>query len=286
MTTSLPYPLVSAEWLQQHLGSSTLCVLDASYFLPTVDRDADEEFLQAHIPGAIRFDIDQIKDPDPSLPHMLPSTSQFDEATREMGIGADSQIVVYDSLGLFSAARVWWMFRYFGHQQVSVLDGGLLAWKALGGQIQTGQAKPGHHSVIPLKSMADSASVVCAQALSEEIQNMACQVIDARSRERFQGRAPELRKDLRSGHIPSSLNLHYASLLEPDTGKFRSKAALAAAFDALPLAAKPLVVSCGSGVTACILALALEILGRPQPRLYDGSWTEWGSRPELPVELG
>jgi thiosulfate/3-mercaptopyruvate sulfurtransferase len=250
-----------------------------------VKRDPDAEFIEQHIPGALRFDIEEISDHEASLPHMLPTAEQFDEAMQDLGVGAGMQVVVYDSVGLFSAARAWWMFRYFGHDEVAVLDGGLPAWIEAGHPVESGRGKvvPPPH---PFKSRVHPHWVVDADDLLQNIDSKEHLVLDARANPRFKGEAAEPRPGMRAGHIPGSANVPFSDLLDSETGRFKSVDEVRSRFADAGVDHLPVVVSCGSGVTACVLALGLEIAGLPEPKLYDGSWSEWGSRDDFPIEIG
>jgi thiosulfate/3-mercaptopyruvate sulfurtransferase len=274
--------LVSVDWLHKHLDDDHVIVLDASYHLPTAKRDPDQEFVERHIRGAFRFDIDEISDHQSELPHMLPSAGQFDQLMRELGIGANMQIVVYDSVGLFSAARAWWMFRYFGYEEVAVLDGGLPAWISAGHDFEADRGKV-IPTLKPFKSKTHSEWVVDAQDLIENLESRDYLVLDARANSRYLGEAPEPRPGMRSGHIPGSANVPFMDLLDAKTGCFKPVGEVRERFVKAGAEYRPLVVSCGSGVTACVLALGLEIAGMLEPKLYDGSWSEWGSRNDLPI---
>ncbi len=281
----MPNTLVSVDWLHDHFNDPNVIVLDASYHLPTAKRDPDAEFIEQHIPGALRFDIEEISDHDASLPHMLPTSEQFDEAMQDLGVGAGMQVVVYDSVGLFSAARAWWMFRYFGHDEVAVLDGGLPAWIGAGHSVESGRGKvvPPPH---PFKSRVHPHWVVDTNDLLQNIDSNEHLVLDARANSRFKGEAAEPRPGIRAGHIPGSANVPFSDLLDSETGRFKSVDEVRSRFADAGVDHLPVVVSCGSGVTACVLALGLEIAGLPEPKLYDGSWSEWGSRDDLPIETG
>ena len=274
--------LKSTDWLAEHLRDRNVAVVDASMFLPTQKRDAHAEYRAGHIPGAVFFDIDAISDHSTELPHMLPGAAQFGKAVGTLGIGNGDTVVVYDSLGLYSAARVWWTFRIFGATNVYILDGGLPKWKAENRPLETGDTKRAakefhaEMNVAPVAMLAD-----VRMALTDE----SAQVVDARSAERFAGKAPEPRPGLRSGHMPGSFNVPFGGVLQD--GRLASQARIEEAFTSAGVDLdKPIITSCGSGVTAAILTLALESIGRPPKGLYDGSWSEWGSRPDLPIERG
>jgi thiosulfate/3-mercaptopyruvate sulfurtransferase len=272
--------LVSTEWLAERLRDANVSVVDASYFLPTQKRDAHAEYRAGHIPGAVFFDIEAVSDHSTELPHMLPGTTQFGEVVGALGIGDGDTVVVYDSTGLFSAPRVWWTFRIMGAKQVYILDGGLPKWKAEGRQLDTGDSKrtpKKFNAEMNVGAVAMLDDMRLAQAGDDT------QIVDARSAERFAGKAPEPRPGLRSGHIPRSFNVPYDRLLE--NGRLASRERVTAAFTSAGVDLdKPIITSCGSGVTAAILTFALESIGKEPKGLYDGSWAEWGSRPDLPVE--
>lgn len=274
--------LVSTDWLAEHLDAPDIVVLDASWHLPTAGRDPKAEYLEEHIPGALYFDIDDLSDETSDLPHMLPSPIKFSSRMRKMGIGDGKRIVVYDTAGLFSAARAWWMFRTFGHDDVAILDGGFLKWTAEGRPVEDGPPAPRqdrHFSARQQSTMVrDRHDVLSA------INTSSAQIADARSASRFSGVEKEPRAGLRSGHMPGACNVHYASLLKGD-GTLRAAAEIRQAFvDAGVDLDRPVITSCGSGVTAAILSLGLTLIGHDDHALYDGSWTEWGGVDELPVE--
>ena len=278
-----PRTLVSTDWLAAHLKDPDLRVIDASWYLPDAGRDAKSEYAACHIPGARFFDIDAITDQRSALPHMAPPPEKFISRMRAMGIGDGHQVVVYDGAGLFSAARVWWTFRLMGKLDVAVLDGGLPKWRAEGRD--TDDMVPvlrDRHMTVSRQNhlVKDVTQVAHASKLGE------AEIIDARSGPRFRGEAPEPRPGLRSGHIPGSRNVPFATLLNPD-GTMKPVPELRAAFQSAGVdLAKPTITTCGSGVTAAILSLALERIGHKNHALYDGSWAEWGMYDDLRVATG
>jgi len=276
-------PLVGAEWLAAHLGEPDLKVVDATFYLPHLKRDARAEFEQAHIPGAVFFDIDAIADGETALPHMLPSPEKFARAVGALGIGDGDRVVVYDAGGVRSAARVWWTFRAFGHDDVAVLDGGLARWRAEGRPLVSGTPSPisRRFSARPRPSLVRDLDAVRANLASR-----AAQVVDARSPGRFAGTEPEPRPGVRSGRIPRSFNVPFDRLYASD-GTMLPAAALRDAFVKAGVDLdRPVVTSCGSGVTAASLALGLHLLGHGEVAVYDGSWAEWGGRHDTPIERG
>lgn len=278
-----PKTLVSTDWLKQHLSDPDLRILDASWYMPDMNRDARAEYGAGHIPGARFFDIDEISDLRSELPHMAPPVEKFMSRMRAIGVGDGHQVVVYDGMGLFSAARVWWLFRLMGKTDVAVLDGGFPKWQAEGHPIEDlpPVIKDRHMTVQRQAHLVkDVTQVAAASKLGDYT------IIDARAGERFRGEVPEPRPNLRSGHIPNALNLPFTELLNAD-GTMKDTGALRAAFDAIGVDfAKPAITTCGSGVTAAILNLAMERLGKTDHTLYDGSWAEWGMYEDLKVATG
>jgi thiosulfate/3-mercaptopyruvate sulfurtransferase len=276
--------LVETGWLAEHLSAPDIVVLDASLHLPTTGRDAKAEYLAGHIPGALYFDIDDISDEANPLPHMLPSTVKFASRVKKMGIGDGILVVVYDSEGLYSAARAWWMFRIMGHNHVAVLNGGLKKWKAEHRPSEQGEPRRRSERHFTPRFHADL--VRDAAEMKALIGSRAGQIVDARAAGRFEGRDADPRPGLRTGHIPGSRNVHYATLLNAD-GTLKPTAELRAIFAKAGVEVeRPVVATCGSGVTAGAVALALALLGRPDAAIYDGSWVEWGADPSLPIATG
>ena len=278
--------LVETEWLASRLDAPDLIVFDGSWHLPAAGRDPRAEYRAEHIPGALFFDIDEMSDQRSELPHMLPSPEQFASRMKRIGLGDGMRVVVYDTVGLFSAARVWWMFRAMGHEDVGVLNGGLPKWKREGRPVTDEPPRPraschftARFNAGLVRDMSDIRALVAAGG--------AGQIADARGPGRFAGTEPEPRAGLRAGHIPGSRNVPYASLLTAE-GRLKPADELRQVFSAAGIdARRPVVTSCGSGVTAAILSLALALIGQTDSGLYDGSWSEWGQeRAGTPVETG
>lgn len=275
-------PLVTTDWLAGELGKPDLVIFDATKYLPNEDRDGKAEFLKAHIPGARYFDIDEVADQDTDLPHMVPTPGRFGKLMAAMGVGNASRIVFYDQKGLASAARGWWLMGLYGHDQAAVLDGGLPKWVREGRATETGTSGSATSATFLPEFRATR-----LRGVGDVMRNVASQselVLDARAAGRFTGAVPEPRAGMRSGHIPGSENVPYTDLLNADA-TFRPLSEVKARFAKAGVdGSLPVITSCGSGVTACILTLGLRLAGLPEGAVYDGSWTEWGGRSDTPVE--
>lgn len=278
-----PQTLVSTDWLADHIKDSDLRIFDATWFLPNMNRDAKAEYAAGHIPGARFFDIDEIADLRSELPHMVPPVEKFMSRMRAMGVGDGHKVVVYDAMGLFSAARVWWLFRMMGQKNIAVLDGGLPKWLASGHAITTDKPtiRDRHMTVAQQKNLVrDVTQVARAAKLGDHT------IIDARAAARFSGEADEPRPGMRKGRIPGSQNVPYTDLLKAD-GTMKDPDGIRAVFHtARADLTRPVITTCGSGVTAAILSLALERIGKTDHSLYDGSWSEWGMYADLPIATG
>jgi len=276
-----PKLLVSTKWLAEHLNSPDIRIFDASWFLEEENRDGRAEFELAHIPNARFFDIDDVADHRSDLPHMAPPIEKFMSRMRSLGVGDGHQVVVYDSVGLRTAARVWWLFRLMGKEDIAVLDGGLPKWIADGYPVEDMPPiiRDRHMTVSRQAHLVKDITQVAAASKLQDYE-----IVDARSPERFYGREPEAREGLRAGHIPNSKNIYYADLLNAD-GTMKNNAKLKAIFDAAGVdLAKPVIATCGSGVTANIVTLAMSRMGHHNHSIYDGSWSEWGIPSDLKIE--
>ncbi len=276
--------LVSTEWLADNLSSPDLRVIDASYYLPNEGLNPRHEYEVQHIPGSVFFDIDEIADSNSDLPHMLPESFKFASRVRKLGLGDGLRYVVYDQRGIWSAPRVWWTFRYFGHDDVAVLDGGLPKWLAEGRPVEDG---PGSAEERHFTARMNSFMLRDREQILANVAQAREQVVDARAQGRYEGKAPEPREGLRSGHIPGSLSLPFTQLIDPANQTMRPAADIKEIFEAAGIDLdRPVVTSCGSGITAAVLSLGLALLGHRDHALYDGSWVEWGGSETTPIETG
>lgn len=272
--------LISTESLSKILGEASVSVMDSSFYLPGQGRNPDQEYLTQHIPGALRFDIDVISDRTSSLPHMLPALEDFERIVGALGIGNDDHVVLYDSNPVFGSGRAWWMLKTFGHRRVSILDGGLPKWIKEGRPVTSELAHRNHRQ---FTAKLDPPRVASIDKVMSAIDKRA-QIVDARAAARFAGRAPEPRPGLRLGHMPGALNLPYSDLVDGESGCMRSRREIQARISAVGIdPSQPVIVSCGSGITACVVALGLHLVGAENVSVYDGSWAEWGSMPDTPI---
>ena len=274
--------LVSTQWLEQRLDAPDIVIIDASYYLPDAGRNGRQEYDEQRIPGAVFFDIDEISDDTSGLAHTMPPPEKFSSRMRSMGIGDGMRVVVYDGAGLFSAARVWWMFRTFGHTDVAILDGGFPKWLAEDLPVEDGP--PLHRQPRHMTARYSASSVRDKQDIFSAIDSGSPQIADARSPGRFSAAEPEPRAGMRGGHMPGARNVHYKTLLN-ENGTLKPTEDIARVFEEAGIdLARPVITSCGSGITAAILTLGLTLTGHTANSLYDGSWVEWGSDPDTPVE--
>lgn len=274
--------LVETDWLAKNINDPSVRIVDASWHLPAAGRSGADEYAAAHIPGAVFWDIDAIADPSSSLPHMMPDEATFESHMKALGISNDDHVVIYDNVSMMTCARAWWSLRAFGHDRVSLLNGGLVKWLAEDRAV-TADATPVPD--VGFTATFNPAMVRSVDDVRANLDSSSAQVLDARSAGRFAGVDPEPRPECRSGHIPGSLNLPFNTLIDPDTSTIRPGNDLTARLSASGIDPdRPVITTCGSGVTACVLALAMHLTGKDDVAIYDGSWTEWGSRTDTPVE--
>lgn len=284
MTTDAMKGIVDTAWLADRLGDKTLRIVDATWYMPGSPRKGQDDFLAGHIPGAVFWDVDAIADVTAPLPVTMPSAAQFADQMTGLGIGPDTQVVVYDGSGIMSAARVWWMLRYFGHDAVAVLDGGMPKWKAEGRALEAGPAAA--KSASPFEARPRPALFASLADMKAHAAGSGTQILDARGGARFRGEEAETRPNTRAGHMPGALNLPYGNILGADK-TMASPAVLTEKLEKAGVAGdRPIVVSCGSGVSSPVLALGLFLIGRSDVSVYDGSWNEWGAHPDAPVVKG
>jgi len=282
------YPLISADDAKSLIGQKNVIIFDASSHLPNADRNAEDEFIAGHLPGAMRFDINTIALPDAEFPHTMPTAPLFQRHMHLKGVSKGSHVLIYDDSAIFTSARAWFMFRYFGHDKVQIIDGGLKAWKAAAGDVEALEESPISRGDFIAQDPIQNEGLLSVHAMkklvSHDLDQRNRTILDARSADRFYGRAPEPRKGLASGHMPGAVNIPFTDLLDRETGLMKPIDDLKAVFkDVDP--SKGIVTSCGSGVTACALILGLNLIGRHDVALYDGSWTEWGSREDCPISV-
>ena len=276
--------LVETDWLQDRLGAPGLIVMDATWTMPGEPKSGSDLYREAHIPGALFFDIEDLSDTSSPHPHMLPSPEKFTSRLKKLGVGDGMKVVVYDHKGIFSSPRAWWMFRVMGHEDVAVLNGGLKKWVAEGRSVESGPA--GLRTTRHFTARRNSELVRDISDMLKEVHAAKTQIVDARSKARFLGQEVEVRPVPRIGHMPGACNVPYGTLIEP-SGALKPAAELRAAFESAGINPdKPVIATCGSGITACILALGLAVLGNEHASVYDGSWAEWATEPSAPVVTG
>ena len=279
-------PLVSTDWLVAHLSKPNIRVADASWYLPQAGRNARAEFESAHIPGAVFFDIDALSDQKTTLPHMLPDPVAFSSGVRRLGLGDNHFVVFYDGAGIYSAARAFWMMRAMGHAKTAVLDGGFPKWKREGRAVESASDRPSTIGRRHFTAKPDAKILRDFESMRRNLESKSEQVVDARSPSRFRGEEAEPRPGVRPGHIPGSINVYYAEMLTPE-GTMRPASELKRLFAERGVdIERSIVTSCGSGVTAALVSLALEVAGAKETAVYDGSWSEWGARPDAPIATG